>query len=82
MDCLMDQQMNPMMYGWNFPRIQTFRKFNTVRLIRFFTMNLADGWMDGTHNGHTERQMEFQVESHWDDRQMSDATDIRTDLLC
>ena len=27
-------------------------------------MNLADGWMDGTDDGHTHRWMEFHVESH------------------
>ena len=47
----------------NFPQIQTFRKFHTAILVGIFTMNLADGWTDRAYNGHTDGQMEFQVES-------------------
>ena len=28
-------------------------------------MNLANGWTDTAENGHTDRQIEFQVESHF-----------------
>ena len=48
----------------NFPRIGTFGKFHTGILISIFAMNSADGWMDRTNDGHTDGQMEFQVESH------------------
>ena len=47
----------------NFPRIWMFRKLHTGRLISIFTVNLADGWMGRTDNGHTDGQMEFQGES-------------------
>ena len=48
----------------NFPRIWTFQKFHTAILLGNFTMNLAGGWTDRTDNGHTDGQMEFQVEAH------------------
>ena len=48
---------------WNFPGFWTFRKFHPAILMGIFTMNLADGWMNRTDDGHTDRQMEFQVES-------------------
>ena len=47
----------------NFPRFWTFRKFHTVILMDTFMVNLADGWMDGTDDGHTDGWTEFQVES-------------------
>ena len=46
-----------------FPRYCTFRKFHPAILMGIFTMNLADGWMDGTDDGDTDGWMEFQVES-------------------
>ena len=46
----------------NFPGFQMFGKFHTAILMGIFTMNLADGWTDRTDDGHTDRQMEFQVE--------------------
>ena len=48
----------------NFPGFWSFGKFHTAILVGILTMNLADGWMDGTDDRHTDRQMEFQVESH------------------
>ena len=36
----------------SFPRFSCFRKFHTGILIGIFTMNLANGRMDGTDNGH------------------------------
>ena len=36
-----------------FPRVSCFRKFHTGILIGIFTVNLADGWTDGTDDGHT-----------------------------
>ena len=48
----------------NFPMNWTFRKFCTAIVIAIFTMDLADGLMDGTEDGHTTRWTEFMVESH------------------
>ena len=48
----------------NFPGSWTFRTFHAAILMVIFTVNFADGWMDGTDNRHTDRWMEFQVESH------------------
>ena len=42
----------------------TLRKFCTAILVGIFTVNLADGWMDRMNNGHTDKSMELQVESH------------------
>ena len=42
----------------------TFGKFCTAILIGIFTVNLADGWLDGMDDRHTDRWTEFQVESH------------------
>ena len=47
-----------------FLRYWVFGKFHTGIPVGIFTVNLADGWTDGTDDGHTHRQMEFQVESH------------------
>ena len=47
----------------NFPVIQMFGKFHTAILMGILTVNLADGWTDRTDDGHTNGQMEFQVES-------------------
>ena len=47
----------------NFPRIWTFRKLHPAILVGIFTMHLADGWVDGMDNGHTDGWSEFQVES-------------------
>ena len=38
----------------NFPGIQTFGRLHMGILISIFTMNLADGWTDGTDDGHTD----------------------------
>ena len=65
-----------------FPRLSCFRKFHTAILMSIFTMNLANGWMDGTDDRHTDGQTEFQVNHVWVDRKMSHVTDIWTDLLC
>ena len=40
-----------------------YRKFCTAILVGIFTVNLDDGWMDGTDDGCTDRWTEFQVES-------------------
>ena len=47
----------------SFPRFLCFRKFHTGKLVGIFTMDLADGWMDRTDDGHTDTQTEFHVES-------------------
>ena len=56
-----------MMYGQKgfFSGILCFGKLHTGILISIFTLNLAYGWMDKTDDGHTEGQMEFQMESHF-----------------
>ena len=41
----------------------SFGKLHPAILMGIFTVKLADGWMDGMDNGHTDGQMEFQVES-------------------
>ena len=46
-----------------FPRYCTVMNFHTGILVEIFTLNLADGRMDRTDNGHTAFQMGFQVES-------------------
>ena len=46
------------------PEFWTFGKFHAAILMGTFTVNLADGWMDRTDDGHTDRWMDFQVESH------------------
>ena len=38
-------------------------KLTFGKLMGIFTMNSADGWTDRTDDGHTDGQMEFQVES-------------------
>ena len=48
----------------NLPMIWIFRKFHPAILVGIFTINFADGWMDGMDDGCTDRQMKFQVESH------------------
>ena len=48
-----------------FPGFSCFRKFCTGILVGIFTGNLAYDWMDKTDDGHTDGQMEFQVESHF-----------------
>ena len=55
MDCLMDQQTNLMMYRQKeiFPGLYV-HDFHTAVLVGIFTVNLADGWMDGTDDGHTD----------------------------
>ena len=58
-----------------FPEFLCFGEFHTGVLIGIFTMNLADGWMDRTDDGHTDGQMEFQVAS-----QLGGQTDKSCDL--
>ena len=48
----------------NFPVNWSFGKLCTAILTGIFTMILADGWMDGTNNRHTDGWTDFQVESH------------------
>ena len=48
----------------DFPGYWTFGKFCPAILVGIATMNLADGWTDGTDDGHTDGWMDFQVESH------------------
>ena len=47
----------------HFPGFQMFGKFCTAILMCIFTVNLSDGWMDGTDGGHMDGWMDFQVES-------------------
>ena len=47
------------------PGFSCYGKFHTGILIDVFTMNLADHWMDGTDNGHTDGETDFQVELHF-----------------
>ena len=47
----------------NLPGTLTFGKFDRAVLLGTFTMNVADGQMDGMDDGWTNRQMDFQVES-------------------
>ena len=47
----------------SFPWYCILRNYCTGILIGIFTVNLADGRMDRTDDGHSVRQMEFQVES-------------------
>ena len=46
----------------NFPGYFTFTNFCPVILMGIFTMNLADGWMDRTDNGHTDGLTELHME--------------------
>ena len=46
-----------------FPMKWIFRKFCPAILMGIFTMNLSDGWTDRMDDGHTDRQMDFQVQS-------------------
>ena len=39
-------------------------KVHTAILVGIFMMILADGWMDGTDNRHTDGWTELQGESH------------------
>ena len=48
----------------NSPRIWTFRKCHPAILMGISTIKFANGWMDGMDDRHTERWMDFQVESH------------------
>ena len=57
-------------------------EFHPAIIVGIFTMNLADGWMDGIDNRHTDGWTDLQVESHWVDRQMSHVTEMQTDLSC
>ena len=38
----------------NFPGYWIFTKFHTAILLGIFTVNLADGWLDGTDNRHID----------------------------
>ena len=46
-----------------FPTKWTSGKFHTAMLMGIFTINLADGWTDGTHDGHAGIWVDFKVES-------------------
>ena len=41
-----------------------FKKFHTAILVGIFTVNLGDGWMDGTDDGQTDGLTDLQMESH------------------
>ena len=62
-DGLTDESNDVWMEG-NFPWSWTFRKKFLGILMGIFTMNLADGWTDGTDDRCTRGQTDFQVESH------------------
>ena len=47
----------------NFPGIWMFGKLDQAILLGTFTMNLADGWMDGMDIGWTDGWTDPQVES-------------------
>ena len=51
------------MNGKEFSWVFDIQEFHPAILVGIFTVNLADGWMDGTDSGHTDRQTELQVES-------------------
>ena len=53
------------MDGYEFSWFSCFGKFHTGILIGIFSMNLADGLMDKTDDGHTDGKMEFQVQIHF-----------------
>ena len=48
----------------NFPGFWMFGRFHIEIPMGIFTMNLADGWTDGTDNRHTDGKTEFHMESH------------------
>ena len=48
----------------NFPGISTLGKFGPGILMGISTMDLVYGWTDRMDDGHTDRWMDFQVESH------------------
>ena len=48
----------------NFTVFWTFGKLHPAILMGLSTVILADGWIDGTGNGHTDRWTDFQVKSH------------------
>ena len=52
-DGLTDNSNDVQMEG-NFPQFWTFGKFHPEILIGIFTVNLADGWMDRTDDGHAD----------------------------
>ena len=58
-----DESVDVQMEG-NFSGFWTFGKFPIAIFVGIFTMNLAEGWMDGTDDRHTDAWMEIQVESH------------------
>ena len=47
----------------DFPWDLDFGKFHPAILMGIFTVTLADGWMDRMDDGHTDGQIDFQVES-------------------
>ena len=57
------EESNDVWMERSFPEYCVFSKFHKGKLINIFTVNLAYGLMDGTYDGHTDRQMEFQAES-------------------
>ena len=53
--------MNLMMYGWKgISWVFEFQEIQTAILVGIFTVNLGDGWTDGTDDGHTDRWMEVE----------------------
>ena len=63
-DGSIDESVDVQMEG-SFPGYCIVRNFHTAILIGIFTVNLADGRIDRTDDGHTAFQMEFWVESHF-----------------
>ena len=58
-----DESIDVQMEG-SFPRYCGIGNFHTVILIGILTMNLADGRIDGTDDGHNTLQTVFLVTSH------------------
>ena len=63
-DMSTDESHDVQMEG-NFPTNWTFMKLCPAIFVSIFTMNLADGHMDGTDDRHTDGQMDFRVELHF-----------------
>ena len=66
-DRLPDESTDKLVDVWmeaNCPRVYTFGKFCPGILICIFTMKFADGWMERADDGQSDRQTNFEVESH------------------
>ena len=58
-------QTNLMMYRWKGIFLGlAVQEISSNNIMGISTESLADGWINGTDDGHTDGQMEFQVESH------------------